>query len=59
MTDDQRSELRAILTRAATCEAQRQAAREQRDWPSVAALEDELRRLWRRHAELEARERVA
>lgn len=59
MTDDHRSEVQALLTRAATAEAQRQSARDRRDWPVVAALEGELRRLWARHAELEAAERVA
>jgi hypothetical protein len=50
---DRDSELRTILTRAATIEASRQRARERRDWPRVAQLESELRKLWRRHSELE------
>lgn len=47
-------QLRAVLTRAATVEAERQAARERRDWPAVAAAERELAALWRQHGELEA-----
>jgi hypothetical protein len=47
------AQLRAILTRAATVEAERQAARERRDWPAVAAAERELAVLWRQHADLE------
>lgn len=46
-------ELRAILTRAATVEAERQRARDRRDWPAEAQAERELRQLWRRHSELE------
>jgi hypothetical protein len=57
--DDQRSELRALLTRAAIVEAERQRARDRRDWPAEARAELELRRLWQRHSELEAAERVA
>ena len=51
--DGTESELRAILTRAATVEAERQRARDRQDWPAESAAECELRRLWRRHAELE------
>ena len=50
---DTDSELRAILTRAATVEAERQRARDRGDSPAEAAAEHELRRLWRRHSELE------
>lgn len=51
--NDRAAELRAILTRAADAEARRQAARDRGDGPAEAALEEELRRLWRRHAEIE------
>lgn len=47
-----RAERRAILTRAASAEAERQAARERRDWPTMARAELELGRLWRRFGEL-------
>lgn len=47
------SELRAILTRAAAIEAERQAAKERCDTSALAAAEHELRQLWRRHTELE------
>jgi len=52
---DARSEMRAILTRAATVEAERQAAHQAKDWPRIAGLERELAALWRRHSELEGR----
>ena len=52
MTDTE-AELRALLTRAADLEAQRQAAHQAKDWPKVAGLEIELAKLWRRHADLE------
>jgi hypothetical protein len=52
MTDVE-AELRAILTHAATVEAQRQAARDHDDAPAMAAAERELAALWRRHADLE------
>ena len=47
------SELRAILTRAATVEAERQRARDRGDSRAEAAAEHELRRLWRRHSDIE------
>ena len=50
---DTDAELRAVLTRAAAVEAERQRARDRQDWPAEAAAEHELRRLWRRHSELE------
>lgn len=50
---DHEAELRAILTRAATVEAERQAARHRQDWQGMAAAEIELQRLWQRHDELE------
>jgi hypothetical protein len=53
MTDHRENEMRAILTRAADAEASRQRAERDRDWPRVAQLEAELRRLWRAHADLE------
>ena len=56
---DTRAEMRAILTRAATCEAERQAAQERRDSPAELAAERELRDLWKRYGELERAERVA
>jgi hypothetical protein len=49
-TLDRVAERRAILTRAATVEAQRQAARELGDGTAVHAFERELRRLWARFA---------
>jgi hypothetical protein len=48
-----RSQLRALLVRAAHIEAQRQAAHQAQDWPKVAGLERELLRLYREHADLE------
>lgn len=54
MTDEAiRSELRAVLTMAADCEAAKQRAAQQQDWPRVEALEAELRKLWRAHTDLE------
>lgn len=53
MTDATRAELRAILTRAADAEASRQRAVRDRDHLRVAALEAELRELYRQHAEIE------
>jgi len=47
------AELRALLTMAAEWEARRLSAVQRRDWPDVARCEAELRRLWRRHAEIE------
>jgi hypothetical protein len=49
-----RRELRTLLTRAATLEAERQKAQQSKDWPTVTAAERELAALWRRHSELEA-----
>ena len=54
MTDERRSRLRAILTRAADAEAARQRAERDGDAVRLAALEAELRELWREHADLEA-----
>lgn len=50
-----RSELRALLTRAADAECSRQRAVRDRDHSRQAALEHELAALWQRHAELEAK----
>lgn len=50
---DRRAEQQAILTRAATLEAERQAAHAAKDWPKVAGIEGELRELWRAYADLE------
>ena len=47
-----RDEQRALLTRAATLEAQRQNAVRDGDQPKRDAITDELRRLWRRYSEL-------
>ena len=56
MNDEaRRNALRAILTKAADCEAARQRAVQDRDEVRVAAYEAELRELWRQHADLEAR----
>jgi hypothetical protein len=52
-TDDARRELHALLVRAAETEAARQKAIRAGDILAVQALENELRRLWRRHAEIE------
>lgn len=52
MGEPERNEAAAMLTRAATVEAQRQAAQQRRDWQAVAALEHELRQLWIRHEAL-------
>lgn len=49
-----RNALRALLVRAATAEAARQAAIERRDSSAEIAAEAELRELWRQHADLEA-----
>jgi ribose 1,5-bisphosphokinase PhnN len=53
MTDAIRSQLRAILTRAADAEASRQQAVADRDWTRAQALENELRELWQAHGDLE------
>lgn len=53
MSDDSQTELRALLTRAAIVESERQRARERRDTTAEAAAEGELRDLWRRHSEIE------
>lgn len=58
MSDETRTQLRAILTRAADAEASRQRAVQDKDWQTVAALEAELAKLYREHAEVE-REQVA
>jgi hypothetical protein len=44
---------RALLTKAAEAEARRQAARQRGDAEAERQAEDELRQLWREHAELE------
>ena len=54
MTDDTRNRLRAILTKAADAEASRQRAVQDGDDARVAALEAELRALWREHSDIEA-----
>lgn len=59
MSDATRAELQALLVRAATLEAQRQAASKAGDAQAQQGIEAELRALWRRHADLERRERVA
>jgi hypothetical protein len=43
----------ALLVRAATAEAARQAARQRGDADAELAAENELRALWRAHADLE------
>jgi hypothetical protein len=43
----------ALLVRAATAEARRQAARQRGDVEAERAAENELRELWRAHADLE------
>jgi hypothetical protein len=53
LTEAQRNALRALLTRAADAEASRQRAVKDGDQVRVAALEAELRELWRQHADLE------
>ena len=53
MTDATRAELQALLTKAATLEAERQAAVQRGDAVAVEALMIELIRLWSRHADLE------
>ena len=53
---DRAAELRAVLTRASDVEGKRQAARQRDDAEAVAALENELRKLWARHADLEAQD---
>jgi hypothetical protein len=53
MATDARTEQRAILTKAATVEAQRQLARQRGDEVAVREYERELRQLWSRHRELE------
>jgi hypothetical protein len=50
---DTESEMRAILTRAATVEAQRQAAAQRGEDHAAREYELELSRLWARHADLE------
>jgi hypothetical protein len=47
------AKLRATLTMAACVEARRQAARERGDELAERAADDELRRLWRLHGEIE------
>jgi hypothetical protein len=50
-----RSAQRALLTRAADCEASRLQAIRDRDWPRQATLERELAALWRAYADLDER----
>jgi hypothetical protein len=57
--DDRHRELQALLVRAAQAEAARQSAVARGDIPARDACERELRDLWRRHGELERRDRVA
>lgn len=60
MNEATRNAMRTILTRAADAEASRQRAVRDGDQVRVAALEAELRELWRQHADLERQaERVA
>jgi len=47
-------ELRAVLTRAAQAESRRQEAERSGDQRARDAALDELRELWRRHADLES-----
>jgi hypothetical protein len=47
--------MQAILTRAATLEAQRQAARDRGDLAARDAAERELAALWRQYMDLERR----
>lgn len=54
MSDAARAELQALLVRAAIAEAARQDARKRGDTVAERALEDEIRQLWARHADLEA-----
>jgi len=51
--DERRRELHALLVRAAELEAQRQQAIRGASPIAVQALENELRRLWRRFAALD------
>lgn len=53
MTESERNLLRALLTRAATLEVQRQAAVQRGDTAARDAAERELRELWREHQRLE------
>lgn len=53
MTEAQKSELRALLTRAADLEAQRQDACKVGDTLAQQGLEAELRRVWERYSALE------
>lgn len=53
MTAEHRAEACALLTRAADLEARRQSALKKGDDAVVVAIENELRELWRRHADLE------
>lgn len=53
MTEHQRHEQQALLTRAADLEAQRQAARRAFNVDHEQRLADELRRVWARFTALE------
>lgn len=59
VTEATRNAVRALLVRAADAEASRQRAVRDGDHVRAAALEAELRELWRAHADLEQRERIA
>jgi len=52
MRDEIARELHALLVRASITEAARQAAKARGDTRAETALADELRQLWRQHAEL-------
>ncbi len=51
--NDAEYELHALLVRAATLEAQRQAAQQARDVEAQSGLEAELHALWARYTALE------
>jgi hypothetical protein len=53
MTEPERNESRALLTRAADLEGQRQAAQRARNLDCLRRIEAELRRTWARWAALE------
>lgn len=48
---------RALLTKAADAEASRQRAVREGDQQRVAALEEELRKLWREYGDLQRKNR--
>lgn len=53
MTEAQKNELRALLVRGATLEAQRQDAIRAGDRAKAEGIERELQQLWHQHQELE------